>query len=228
MKNIISINGIGGVDLLIALTICAILILGAFKLLSGNMLNNGSSFQTIHAAQTGHYALFMLSKSLRMAGSDSHTLIEFPMRNKGTLLKGKDGLTPFYDQLTVYHPNFNEKIYVNSKQELIIHKSNLNNNTITFERLASNVQALQFMYGEDIDHDGSVDRYIDASHKQLNWDHIISVKIALLLINTGATQDQKDTTVYEVGDKSFGSFNDYHRRTLALKTVKLRNYNDGR
>ena len=89
------------------------------------------------------------------------------------------------------------------------------------EEISQGVEQLQIQYGLDIDGDGSVNAYQHASPK-LNWQHIVSVKIWLLIKASCPEIGYNNNETYLMGDQTYTPKDNYRR--LLLSTTSSLNY----
>ncbi len=92
------------------------------------------------------------------------------------------------------------------------------------EELIEGVERLQFTYGLDLNSDGVVDRFENAS-LITDWRQVVSVRISMLVRTPTEEGTMLDTATYEMlDDGAFGPANDRRQRALFETTVSLRNW----
>lgn len=91
---------------------------------------------------------------------------------------------------------------------------------------ARGVESVQFLYGVDLDGDGSVDNYWNATAVTASatyaWDKIISVRVGLLVRSVEPVFDAKQAETYQVLDRAVNR-NDRYKRGVYTTTVRLKN-----
>lgn len=99
--------------------------------------------------------------------------------------------------------------------------------TPSFQPLIDNVENMQILFGEDTNGDGSVDRYVNAGAVGLNWNNVLSVYLAVLLISD---RDVKPTAeaknYYLLGNKisiSATNMTARKQRRVIEQVISLRN-----
>lgn len=87
------------------------------------------------------------------------------------------------------------------------------------DELVSGVVGMRISYGEDTDGDGNVDQYGNANQVD-DMTHVISVRVALLLISLYKVTQQPVTHQFKV----FGKITDRHLYREFITTVNVRNH----
>ncbi len=94
-----------------------------------------------------------------------------------------------------------------------------------FRPLMNNVEDFQILYGEDVDKDGSADRYINANQVD-DYDDVLSLHMALLLASEGPIRTNAEQITYDVlGEMKAYPQNgaDRIQRRVVERVVALRN-----
>ena len=89
--------------------------------------------------------------------------------------------------------------------------------------VASDVDNMQVLYGEDTNADLVADRYVPAGNVS-NFDNVVAVRLALLFrtTNVGASM-MTDTSTYDLNGTSVGPFNDTRIRRIVTMNINMRN-----
>ena len=82
---------------------------------------------------------------------------------------------------------------------------------------------LQVQFGVDTNNDNSADVYVNPGSALLTTGRVVSVKLWLLGEADDPEQGYKNTTVYTLGSRVDGPYNDKRRRMLFSKTISVRN-----
>ena len=88
--------------------------------------------------------------------------------------------------------------------------------------LASGVENMQILYGEDTDADGTANRYV-ARGDVGNLDNVVSARIALLVRSANEVATAPDTRVYNLLGTNFDPVDDRRLRRVYTSTITLRN-----
>jgi type IV pilus assembly protein PilW len=88
--------------------------------------------------------------------------------------------------------------------------------------LASGVENMQVLYGEDTDADGTANRYVTRTNVG-NMDNVVSVRIALLLRSANEVATAPDTRTYTLLGTAYNPVDDRRLRRFYTTTIALRN-----
>jgi len=88
--------------------------------------------------------------------------------------------------------------------------------------LASDVENMQILYGEDTDLDATANRYLPASDVA-SFDNVVSVRIALVVRSTNQVAASVNTSTYNLLGTVFDPVDDRRLRRMYVSTVTLRN-----
>jgi type IV pilus assembly protein PilW len=88
--------------------------------------------------------------------------------------------------------------------------------------LASDVENMQILYGEDTDLDATANRYLPASGVA-SFDNVVSVRIALLVRSTNQVAASVNTSTYDLLGTVFDPADDRRLRRMYISTITLRN-----
>lgn len=94
--------------------------------------------------------------------------------------------------------------------------------TNSAQEIAEGVENIQFTYGEDLDGDGTADRYVNATNVT-NWGSIVSVNIAVLVRSLAPVAVANTARSYRLSEDAIVSTNDKYLRAVFTSTVRLRN-----
>lgn len=94
--------------------------------------------------------------------------------------------------------------------------------TAVLQEVAEGVENLQFTYGEDIDNNGTIDRYVN-SVGVTNWSSILSVNIAVLIRSLRPVGMTNALQTYKLSEDQTVTTNDKYLRAVFTTTVRLRN-----
>ena len=89
--------------------------------------------------------------------------------------------------------------------------------------LVSGVQNMQILFGEDVDGNGTVDRYVPANYATLNFNKVLSVRISLLLQSDLTTNLTQDSRTFNLLGQVFTTPTDQYQRQQVTSTFLLRN-----
>lgn len=89
--------------------------------------------------------------------------------------------------------------------------------------LVSNVENMQVLFGEDVDGDGTADRYVASSFPTLDLTRVVSVRVSLLIRSTeGADLTPTSVSYYMLGQNYTPANSTFLREQITF-TVVLRN-----
>ena len=97
------------------------------------------------------------------------------------------------------------------------------NGTIADQLIVTGIVDLQVQFGVDTNNDNSADVYVNPGSALLATGRVVSVKIWLLGEADDPEQGYTNTTVYTLGSRVDGPYNDKRRRMLISKTISVRN-----
>ncbi len=93
---------------------------------------------------------------------------------------------------------------------------------INNQPLLNNIETVQFQYGEDLDGDGSADRYVNAG----NWaavGNIIAIRVGLIVTSPFVHSMQADDQVINLLGANFAASNQRELRRPVVFNINLRN-----
>lgn len=90
--------------------------------------------------------------------------------------------------------------------------------------LASDVENIQILYGEDTDLDGTANRYLPAGAGGVaDFDNVVSVRVALLVRSQGQVAASVNTNTYDLLGTVVDPVDDRRLRRVYISTITLRN-----
>lgn len=89
--------------------------------------------------------------------------------------------------------------------------------------LVSGVENMKVLYGEDVDGNGTADRYVAANFPSLNMARVVSVRISLLLRSNDPVDLIQNSVTYYILGQSYTPTATNYLRQQATFTVVLRN-----
>ncbi len=244
-------KGFGLVEILISMVISIFLFAGVLNLFQSNkrayrLEQNLSSLQ-----QNGRFATTFLNRTIRLAGFRSEPDLKqmelyqeyeevFPENSE--LIAGTNDNVNGSDSLTVrYQGNSHANIFdclatPVQKQQMAVSTFFLNENAQLVcaavnngvpnlsnpDVLVDNVEAMHIRFGEDLNGDGIVNRYVPPDHPGLNTARVVSLRISLLLRTVEEASPIVDKKFYALQDVEIGPFNDNFLRKVFTTTVQLR------
>ncbi|MEB4592382.1 PilW family protein [Candidatus Thiothrix sp. Deng01] len=97
-------------------------------------------------------------------------------------------------------------------------------NTNQYKRpIVNGIENIQFMYGVDVNADGAVDKYVNATNVGAGeWQRIISIKVGLLVRSIDPVLPAPEAHSYQVLDVT-QTLNDRYQRSVYTAVIHLRN-----
>ena len=95
-----------------------------------------------------------------------------------------------------------------------------NNNT---QVLIPGVENMQILYGEDLDGNGTADRYVPSNYVSLDMSRVVSVRVSLLLISSDPVQILTGSKTFNLIGQTYTPTNTKYLRNQVSFTVTLRN-----
>lgn len=112
---------------------------------------------------------------------------------------------------------------INANNELQCQATNPTLGTTTTQILIPGVENMQVLYGEDINGDRQADRYVAPNFASLNINHVVSLRMSVLLRTTEEIDKTLDTNTYYLSGTTFNPTDDFRIRRVIHLTVHLRN-----
>lgn len=248
--------GLGLVEIFVSLTVAMLLLSGLINLMLSNQQAYRLDHNLAEIQNNGRYATTFMGRTIRLAGfrsppdfskmlnySDLTSI--FPagselVQGTNNNVNGSDTITVRYqgspsgnvfdclaqtvnaDQIAV------NTFSVNNQGQLIC--SAVNNgvpNASNPAILVDGVEAMHIRFGEDLNEDGMVDRYVPPGYTGLVLNNVVSVRISFLLRSQEEVSPTTNTQKYALQDSLLGPFNDKYLRRTITTTIKLRSYTGG-
>lgn len=244
-------KGFGLVEILISIVISVILFAGVLNLFQSNKRAYRLEQNLAALQQDGRFATTFLNRTIRLAGFRTQPALDemqmyreyqevFPTGSE--LIAGTNNDTNSSDTLTVrYQGSVSGNVFdclatpvqanemavstffVNANAQLVC--AAVNNgvpNLSNPDVLVDNVEAMHLRFGEDMNGDGIVNRYVPPNHPDLNLARVISLRISLLLRTMEQANPVIDQKFYALQDAEIGPFNDRFLRKVFTTTVQIR------
>lgn len=169
--------GLSLVELMIAMVLGLFLIAGALTVYAETKRTYRYHDGLAQIQEQTRFSVFFLTRNVRVAG--------FPGDNAppGNRIEGTDGVT---DTLTV---RVRDELDCRDEptggvaiNRFRINAGNLecSGDGVTWDVYVTNVEDMQFAYGEDLNGDGSANRYVTASDGP-NWGDVVAIRASLLI-----------------------------------------------
>lgn len=112
--------------------------------------------------------------------------------------------------------------YVNEQRDLVC-TNHLSDNLLASPAypLVNNVETMVIRFGEDLDNDGLVNRYIAVNSNEISYDRIVNVRVSLLL-RTNETSEIIQNQTYNLDGEERGPFPDLYVRKVLTTTIQLK------
>lgn len=88
--------------------------------------------------------------------------------------------------------------------------------------LVDGIETMSVVYGEDTTNDGTANTYV-ARDNVVNWNNIVSVRVALLAVGEQNTLDVAQAITYNLNGVAYTAANDRTPRRVFNTTIPLRN-----
>ncbi len=222
-------KGVNLIELLIAMAIGAIILLGITSIYASS--KKASSVQTglSRVQENGRFVMEFLTRDIRMAG--------FPQGagplafNDVTTTEGaagaSDQITLQYNQPTPLTADCNGNLIdpIVNQYDIQLNANNVPGLFCNNVELIEGIDSLQILYGMDTDNipDGVANTYITADDIANRWARIVSVRIAVLANSIQETSNMKTRKFYTVPGTNINGFNDNKNRRVFTATIMLRN-----
>lgn len=248
--------GLGLIEIFVSLTVAMMLLSGLITLMLNNQQAYRLDHNLAEIQNNGRYATTFMSRTIRLAGFRSppdfskmitYTDLEDVFPSGSELVQGTSNNINGSDTLTVrYQGSPSGNIFdclgqtvndgqmavntfsVNNQAQLICSAinngiPNPNNPTV----LVDGVEAMHIRFGEDLNGDGQVDRYVPPGYAGLLLNNVVSIRISLLLRSLEQVSPTINSQTYALQDSLLGPFNDKYLRRTVTTTIKLRSYTGG-
>lgn len=243
--------GLGLVEIFVSLTVAMLLLSGLITLMLNNQQAYRLDHNLAEIQNNGRYATTFMSRTIRLAGfrspPDFSKMIDYPDLSSifptgSELIQGTNNNVNGSDTLTVRYQgspsgnvfdclaqtvNANQiavnTFSVNNQGQLVC--SAINNgvpNASNPAVLVDGIEAMHIRFGEDLNGDGQVDRYVPPGFAGLVLNNVVSIRIGLLIRSLEQVNPTTNNQTYALQDSLMGPFNDKYLRRTVTTTVKLR------
>jgi len=223
------INGVSLIELIIALAIGAIILLGVTSVFSSSKKSATVQTGLSRVQENGRFVIDFLTRDLRMAGypQGAGPLAFNQVTTTEGLAGAPDQITLQYDQPTALTPDCtgvlvdpivnNYNIQLNAAGQPGLFCNNV--------ELIEGVDSIQILYGMDTDNipDGVANSYIPADQLANRWARIVSVRLAVLANSITESSNVKTRNSYTLLGSNIAGFNDNKTRRVFNTTIMLRN-----
>lgn len=199
-------SGVGLVELLVAMLVGLFLLSGLVVVYDRSKQSYRYANGLAEVQEQGRFAIIFLTKSLRVAGYPGDNM---PPGNK---IEGTDGAT---DTVTVrLRDDFDCTDAATGGVAVNRFRINANNlecsgDGANWDVYVQNVEDMQVVYGEDLDGDGVVNRYVTATQGPV-WNNVVAARVSLLVRSTDFAAPQPE------------GFQDLSGNTVAPQDRRLR------
>lgn len=244
-------RGIGLVEILVSITASLLLLAGLINVMLNNQRVYRIDRNLAELQTNGRYATMFINRAVRLAGFRTAPSFDdvigykdltslFPagaqlIQATNNSTNGSDTLTVRYQgslsgnifdcQGQVVQPNqiAENTFFINSQSQLACNAinngvANPNNPSI----LVDGVQAMHFRFGEDLNNDMMVNRYVPPSFASLNMNRVVSIRVSFLLRSLEPASPTANNDVFTLQDATLGPFGDKYIRRVITSTIKLR------
>jgi len=232
-------QGLSLIELMVALTIGLILMLGVGQIFLSNKASYNIQNGLGQLQENARFALNIMSQDIGMAGydpvEDGTTVDAFNAANTlenqsanadlgFTVAAGtaSDTVEINYTSATDCNGNASggtatNRYYLNNTDLMC-----LGNGSATAEVIAEGIENMQILYGEDTDNTGIANHYVSASNVT-DWTTIKTVRIALLASTIEAVGALDDNTYSLLNTPPLGPMDDNQLRRIFSQTTLIRN-----
>ena len=230
-------HGLTLIELMIALVISLIILVGLITIYQSSNRANRTSEGLVRVQENGRFAIDFLIRDLRMAGFPA---IDTNIHNQ---VGGTDGGANLPDSLTINNntgfdcmgqavgaPAIVTNTYTIANTARLNRQGNLipalfcTSANGTFE-LVEGIENMQVLYGVDTDssRDGVPNRYV-AAGSVTAWERVVTVRIALLASSVDEFSSGTSNRVFRMLGLNIGPFADNMIRREYTTTTVLENY----
>ena len=252
-RTMIKNTGLTIVELMVAITIGMIAMIGIVNIL----ITNSSNSRVIHIlAQQQEDAMFALDKltnDIELAAYRSKPLLSnlqpfpdlttvFPANQ--SYITGTNGMSLSQnDTITIRYQGSGNGIgtpdgLIKNCENISIDAFTTNTDTFSVNSngelmcnnmvLISNVELMKVRYGEDLTGDRNANRYISADFPGINWQRVVAARIALLIRSEAPVLETPSQNNYSIFDTIYAAPSDKYLRRIYITTIKLRNIENNR
>jgi type IV pilus assembly protein PilW len=173
-------KGVTLIELLVALVICGMVAAGIYQVFIAQGKAYTVQEQVTEVQQSVRSAMEILLRDLRMAGYDSDNLlstitIASPLANFGDNAIAVN--YEYYDKTLAQYQKHTVGYWRDGGSSRLIRQLTVNDVATPQETLLENVEDLHFMYGVDVDDDGSLDNWVPAG--SIGISKVLAARVTL-------------------------------------------------
>jgi type IV pilus assembly protein PilW len=223
------IRGVNLIELVIAMAIGVIILLGITSVYSSSKKANNVQIGLSRVQENGRFVLEFLTRDIRMAGYPQGAgPIAFNNLTTTEGLPGtSDQITLQYNQPTALTADCNGNLVdpIINKYDIQLNTNNIPGLFCNDIELIEGIDSLQILYGMDSDNtpDGIANSYITADDIADRWARIVSVRISVLANSIKESSNAKTRASYTLLGTDINGFNDNKTRRVFNATIMLRN-----
>lgn len=237
--NLTARNGFTLIELLVAISVGFVVIAAIMQVFLSSKVSYRTNEGLARVQENGRFAVELLQQQIRMAGFQDGDISAGPI-NKALFgndsASGPDhksdtlsivfgsGATPRMldcrGQLVAANDRWRNTYTLSKDKQLLCTSSSDKTDQSFTESLANGVEEMQIVYGEDLDHDKAVNRFVSAN-KVDNMSNVIAVRICLLVVTL---RKADNATHHHLScDGNTASSGDGMLRRSFSTTIQLRN-----
>jgi type IV pilus assembly protein PilW len=173
-------KGVTLIELLVALVICGVVAAGIYQVFIAQGKAYTVQEQVTEVQQSVRSAMEILLRDLRMAGYDSDNVlstitIASPLANLGDNAIAVN--YEYYDKTLAQYQKHTVGYWRDGGSSRLIRQLTVNDVATPQETLLENVEDLHFMYGVDVDEDGSLDNWVTAG--SIGISKVVAARVKL-------------------------------------------------
>jgi Tfp pilus assembly protein PilW len=98
------------------------------------------------------------------------------------------------------------------------------NTNMANQPIVNGIENMQFLYGIDVNDDGTADRFANAASVGANWEKVVSIKVALLARSLAPVADTASQPTFNLLDTTYKpAAPDRFQRAVYTEVIRLRN-----
>ncbi len=98
------------------------------------------------------------------------------------------------------------------------------NTNMANQPVVNGIENMQFLYGIDVNDDGTADRFVNAANVGANWEKVVSIKVALLARSLNPVSDTASQPTFNLLDTTYKPASaDRYQRAVYTEVIRLRN-----
>lgn len=233
-------KGMSLMELMVALTIGSLLMVGVGQIFMSNKRSSDMQNGMGKLQENARFALDILAENITMAGYNEDIDGVTPFNSVNTLDNVTENVDLDFliadgtasDSIDIRYRTTTDclgnavatqtlnRFYINGTDLMC-----LGSGSVTPEIIATGIENMQILYGEDSDADNTANVFVNAGNVT-DWDSIVTVRVALLVSTTdelsAGTSDTQTYTLLNIPE--LGPMNDRLLRRVFVRTVMLRNH----